>query len=103
VDVPGGPGVRFDTMLYPGYAVPPFYDSLLGKLIVWDRTRSEALARLRRALAELRIEGIPTTIAAHRMLAVHPEIARHEVHTGWLESWLAGNPFAKTEAETGRS
>ena len=101
--VPGGPGVRFDTMLYPGYMVPPFYDSLLGKLIVWDETRAEALARLRRALAELRVEGIPTTIPAHRMLAEHPEIVRHDVHTGWLESWLAGDPFAAREAEATRA
>jgi acetyl-CoA carboxylase biotin carboxylase subunit len=96
LSIPGGPGVRFDSMLYPGYVVPPFYDSLLGKLIAWDTTRADALARLRRALAELRIDGIPTTIEAHRILAGHPEIVRHAVHTGWLESWLAGNPFADT-------
>jgi acetyl-CoA carboxylase biotin carboxylase subunit len=91
--VPGGPGVRFDTMLYPGYVVPPFYDSLLGKLIVWDDTRDRALARLRCALGELQVDGIPTTIALHRRLADHPDIARHAVHTGWLEAWLAHTPF----------
>ena len=101
--VPGGPGVRFDSMLYPGYTVPPFYDSLLGKLIVWDETRAEALARLRRALAELRVEGIPTTILAHRMLVEHPEIVRNDVHTGWLEAWLAGDPFAAGKAEASRA
>ncbi|MGH7191401.1 MAG: acetyl-CoA carboxylase biotin carboxylase subunit, partial [Acetobacteraceae bacterium] len=79
--VPGGPGVRFDSMLYPGCTVPPFYDSLLGKLIVWDETRAQTLARLRRALAELRIDGIPTTIPAHRLLAAHPDIVGHRVHT----------------------
>ena len=93
---PGGPGVRFDTMLYPGYTVPPFYDSLLGKLIVWDTTRARALARLRGALGELQVDGIPTTIPLHRTLADHPDIARHDIHTGWLESWLAQNPLTNT-------
>lgn len=101
--IPGGPGVRLDSMLYPGYSVPPFYDSLLGKLIVWDDTRAEALARLRRALAELQVEGIPTTIPLHRMLAHHPDIARHAVHTGWLEAWLSEDPFTKKEAEASRT
>lgn len=92
--IPGGPGVRFDSMLYPGYAIPPFYDSLLGKLIVWDNTRADALARLRRALAELRVDGVPTTIPLHRTLASHPEIARNSVFSGWLESWLKQTPEA---------
>ena len=99
-DQPGGPGVRFDSLLYPGYTVPPFYDSLLGKLIVWDETRARALARLRRALSELHIEGIPTTIAMHRVLAEHPDIASHDVHTGWLEAWLADFSLANIEAST---
>jgi acetyl-CoA carboxylase biotin carboxylase subunit len=103
VDIPGGPGVRFDAMLYPGYTVPPFYDSLLGKLIVWDATRAEALARLRRALEELRVEGIATTIPLHRALAGHADIARHDVHTGWLEAWLADSPFANQAASAGRA
>lgn len=93
LEVPGGPGVRFDTMLYPGYTVPPFYDSLLGKLVVWDEDRSSALARLRRALAELHIEGIPTTIPLHRKLAEHPDIIGHSAHTGWLEAWLDKDGF----------
>jgi acetyl-CoA carboxylase biotin carboxylase subunit len=101
--LPGGPGVRFDTMLYPGYTVPPFYDSLLGKLIVWDEDRALALARLRRALAELHVEGIPTTIPLHRKLAEHADLVSHAVHTGWLEAWLADTPFANIEADTGRA
>ena len=86
--VPGGFGVRFDTMLYPGYGVPPFYDSLLGKLIVWDDTRAEALARLRRALGELKVEGLKTTVPLHAALARAPDVIASRVHTGWLEHWL---------------
>ena len=100
---PGGPGTRFDTMLYPGYVVPPFYDSLLGKLIVWDETRDRALARLRRALTELDVDGIPTTLPLHRKLADLPDIARHDIHTGWLENWLAQTPFTTIAAKTGRA
>jgi acetyl-CoA carboxylase biotin carboxylase subunit len=91
--LPDGPGVRFDTMLYAGYAVPPFYDSLLGKLIVWDETREAALARLRRALGELVIDGVKTTAPLHAALAGDPEIAAGRFHTRWLETWLADNPL----------
>jgi acetyl-CoA carboxylase biotin carboxylase subunit len=101
--VPGGPGVRFDTMLYPGYTVPPFYDSLLGKLIVWDESREAALRRLTRALAELEVTGIATTIPLHRKLAAHPDIAAHAVHTRWLEAWLDRNPFANPDTQAGRA
>jgi acetyl-CoA carboxylase, biotin carboxylase subunit len=80
--VPGGFGVRF------GYSVSPFYDSLLGKLIVWDESREGALGRLRGALAELKIEGIPTTASLHAALARDPDVAAGRVHTGWLEGWL---------------
>ena len=91
IDVPGGPGVRFDTMLFPGCVVPPHYDSLLGKLIVWDENRPAALARLRRALSEMRVEGVPTTISMHAALARDPEVAAAAFHTRWLEQWLAIN------------
>ncbi len=86
--VPGGFGVRFDTMLYPGYVIPPFYDSLLGKLIVWDDTRPEALARLGRALRELDVEGVRTTAPLHLALLRAPDVIDGRVHTGWLENWL---------------
>ena len=89
LDVPGGPGVRFDAMLYPGYQIPPFYDSLLGKLIVWDETRVAAIARMRRALGELRVEGVATTARLHRRLVDDPEVAAGAFHTRWLEQWLA--------------
>ncbi|MCW6508298.1 acetyl-CoA carboxylase biotin carboxylase subunit [Lichenifustis flavocetrariae] len=91
--VPGGFGVRFDTMLYTGYTVPPFYDSLLGKLIVWDDTREGALLRLRRALAELQVEGLKTTVPLHMALARDPDVAAGRVHTRWLEGWLPTASF----------
>ena len=91
--VPGGPGVRFDSMLFPGYVVPPYYDSLLGKLIVHDENREAALARLERALRELHIEGILTTKALHQKLVAEPDVRAGRVHTGFIEAWLAAHPL----------
>ena len=91
--VPGGFGVRFDTMLYPGCSVPPFYDSLLGKLIVWDETREAALARLRSALGELAVNGVSTTAPLHAALARDADVIAGHVHTRWLEAWLETNPL----------
>lgn len=89
--VPGGAGVRFDTMLYQGYTVPPFYDSLLGKLIVWDEDRASAIARMRRALDELAVEGLATTAPLHKLLARDADVAQADFHTRWLEPWLERN------------
>jgi acetyl-CoA carboxylase biotin carboxylase subunit len=89
--VPGGPGTRFDTMLYQGYQVPPFYDSLLGKLIVWDESREAAIARMSRALAELEVGGLNTTKPLHQLLAADPSVAKADFHTRWLEPWLEAN------------
>ncbi|WP_193370434.1 acetyl-CoA carboxylase biotin carboxylase subunit [Pelagibius marinus] len=89
--VPSGPGVRFDHMLYPGYAVPPFYDSLLGKLIVWAEDRESALRRLERALSELQVSGLPTTAPLFRALLESEELRASSVHTRWLEPWLENN------------
>ncbi len=86
--VPGGPGVRFDSMLFTGLDVPPFYDSLLGKLVVHDDSRAAAMARLRRALDELRIEGVITTASLHQRLLDLPEVRDGQVHTGFIEQWL---------------
>ena len=86
--VPGGPGVRFDTMLYPSCTIPPFYDSLLGKLIVWDESRKRALCRLERALGELKISGVKTTKPLHQALLEDCNVRRGEVHTEFLEPWL---------------
>jgi acetyl-CoA carboxylase biotin carboxylase subunit len=93
--VPCEPGVRFDTMLYPGYVVPPFYDSLVGKLIVWDETRTAALARLDRALGELEVGGIPTTVPLHAALVRDADVAAARFHTRWLDTWLVANPLAE--------
>ena len=89
--MPGGPGVRFDTMLYPGCAIPPFYDSLLGKLVVWDESRASALRRLERALIEFELSGVKTTKPLHRALAVDPDVRSANVHTEFLEQWLERN------------
>ena len=86
--VPGGPGVRFDTLLYPGYEIPPFYDSLLGKLIVWDDTRANALRRLEGALMELEISGVKTTKPLHQALVADEEVRTANIHTRFLEQWL---------------
>lgn len=89
--VPGGPGTRFDTILYQGYQVPPFYDSLLGKLIVWDETREAAIARMIRALDELEVGGLKTTRPLHQLLAADDSVRRAQFHTRWLEPWLEAN------------
>jgi acetyl-CoA carboxylase biotin carboxylase subunit len=82
---PGGPGVRFDSHVYTGYEIPPFYDSLIGKLIVWAEDRPAALRRLRRALSECAMIGVPTTIDFHLALLDRPEFQRAEVHTKFVE------------------
>jgi acetyl-CoA carboxylase biotin carboxylase subunit len=82
---PGGPGVRVDSHVYTGYEIPPFYDSLIGKLIVWGVDRDHALRRLRRALSECAITGIPTTIEFHLELLDRPEFIRGDVHTKFVE------------------
>jgi acetyl-CoA carboxylase biotin carboxylase subunit len=87
--VPGGPGVRFESMLYAGYTVPPFYDSLLAKLVVHGETREAAIARLVRALRETRIDGLRTTKPLFLALANDPAVQANAVHTRWLEGWLA--------------
>jgi acetyl-CoA carboxylase biotin carboxylase subunit len=93
---PGGNGVRFDTMLFAGYQIPPFYDSLLGKLIVWDDTRDRALARLTRALRELEIGGCKTTKPLHLALAEDPEVRAATYDTRWLERRLDQNALRLT-------
>jgi len=93
VHFPGGPGIRVDSHLYAGYRIPPYYDSLLAKLIAWGRDREEAMARMRRALGELSIEGVPTTAGFHSMLLAHERFRGGDVHTRFVEDEL-GKVFA---------
>ena len=86
---PGGLGVRMDSALYGGYSIPPYYDSLIGKLIVHGRDRPEALARLKRALGELIIDGIDTSVPLFHMLLAEPDIQNGDYNIHWLEKWLA--------------
>jgi acetyl-CoA carboxylase biotin carboxylase subunit len=83
--LPGGPGVRVDTHLYPGYEIPPFYDSLLAKLVVWGETREIALARSRRALAEIEIGGVKTNVPFHRGIVDNDAFLEARVSTNLLD------------------
>ena len=98
LSVPDGSGIRFDTLLFAGYAVPPFYDFLLGKLIVHGVDRGECLQKLRDALKGLVITGIPTTIPLHSALAADPNVAAGLTHTRFLEQWLDTDFAALTHA-----
>ena len=89
---PGGLGVRFDSAIYSGYRIPPYYDSLAGKLIVHGRNRNECLMRLRRALDELVVGGIETTIPLFQKLVREPDILNGDYHIHWLEHYLASHP-----------
>jgi len=86
---PGGLGVRVDSALYSGYVVPPHYDSLVAKLVVHGATRAEAIARLRRALAEMVVSGIRTTLPLHQMIVADPEFQAGDYTIHWLERFVA--------------
>jgi len=88
---PGGLGVRVDSALYAGYVVPPYYDSMVAKLIVHAPTRPEAIARMRRALNEFAVQGIKTTLPLHRRIMDAPEFQRGEYTIHWLEHFVSGN------------
>jgi len=88
---PGGLGVRMDSALYSGYAIPPYYDSLIGKLIVSGFDREEALARLKRALGELIVDGVDTTVPLFHALVEEPDIQKGDYNIHWLEKWLETN------------
>ena len=89
---PGGAGIRVDSHLYGGYRVPPYYDSLLAKLIAWGNDRAEAIARMRRALDETRVDGIKTTIPFHQRLLRDERFIRGEVHTKFVEDVFLERP-----------
>ena len=86
--LPGGIGVRLDTHIYTGYTIPPYYDSLVGKLITHGQDRTEAIARMRRALSELTIEGIKTTIPLHKRIMRDNRFLSGTVSTSCLEKLL---------------
>ena len=88
---PGGLGVRMDSALYDGYSIPPYYDSLIGKLIVHGRDRAEALARLDRALGELIVDGVDTTLPLFTALLQEDDIHTGNYNIHWLEKWLDKN------------
>jgi acetyl-CoA carboxylase biotin carboxylase subunit len=95
---PGGPGVRMDSHLYPGYEVPPYYDSLLGKLVAWGEDRPAAIARARGALDELVLEGIVTNVPLHRALLAHPTFLNGEFTTNLLDRVGSGAFLAAAAA-----
>ena len=86
---PGGLGVRIDSAVYQGYTIPPYYDSLVGKLIVHGKTRTECLMRLKRALDEVVVDGIETTLPLFRALVREKDIIDGNYHIHWLEQFLA--------------
>jgi acetyl-CoA carboxylase biotin carboxylase subunit len=88
-NLPGGPGVRVDTYVYPGYRVPPFYDSMIAKVIVHARTRELAIARMRRALDAMVVEGIKTTIPLHLKIMDNPDFQAGNFSTRFMEDFLA--------------
>ncbi|MAQ84788.1 MAG: acetyl-CoA carboxylase biotin carboxylase subunit [Maritimibacter sp.] len=88
---PGGLGVRMDSGLYDGYSIPPYYDSLIGKLIVHAQDRPAALARLHRALGELIVDGVDTTVPLFHALLEDPAVQTGDYSIHWLEKWLAEN------------
>ncbi len=89
---PGGPGVRVDSHAYSNYIVPPHYDSMIGKIIVYGKSRKEALSKMKIALSEMVVEGISTNIPLHRILFEDPEINKGGVHINYLENKLNNSP-----------
>ena len=96
---PGGLGVRMDSALYDGYKIPPYYDSLIGKLIVHGRDRDEALRRMRRALRETRVDGIETSIPFFLALLEDADVLSANVSTQFLESFAFDPPAPSADAE----
>jgi acetyl-CoA carboxylase biotin carboxylase subunit len=85
---PGGPGIRMDTAMHQDAVIPPYYDSMVAKLIAYGNDRTEALARMRRALDTLVVEGIKSTAPLHRRIIEHPDFIKGNFSTKWLEVFL---------------
>ncbi len=100
-NLPGGPGVRVDTYVYSGYSVPSFYDSMIAKVIVHARTRELAIARMKRALEALVIEGIKTTIPLHLRIMDDPKFRAGEISTNFMEYFLTQNPSRNSRMVSG--
>jgi acetyl-CoA carboxylase biotin carboxylase subunit len=88
--LPGGPGVRIDTHIYDGYTVPPYYDSLIAKVIVNGRNRQESIIRMRRALKEFRISGIKTTIPIQTKILQHDVFQKGDYYTNFIVKHIYG-------------
>ncbi len=99
--IPGGPGVRVDRAVYTKYTIPPFYDSLIAKLIVRGRTREEAIVRMRNALSEFVVEGVPTTVSFHQRIFAHPDFVAGKYDINFLENTFKKMPAAADEPQTG--
>jgi acetyl-CoA carboxylase biotin carboxylase subunit len=88
--LPGGPGVRVDTHIYENYEVPPFYDSLICKLIVWGKNRDRAISRMQRALSEFRVNGIKVTVPFHKRVFQDRDFIQGNIDTHFLERFANG-------------
>jgi acetyl-CoA carboxylase biotin carboxylase subunit len=98
--IPGGPGVRVDRAVYTGYSIPPYYDSMIAKLIVKGRTRQEVLQKVRIALDEFIVEGIPTTIPFHKEIFNHPDFIAGDYDIAFLESRFKSGSKPEQTKET---
>ncbi len=98
LNIPGGPGIRVDTHIYQGYSIPPFYDSLIAKLIAHGRDRTEAIARMRRALDEFVVEGVKTTVPFHKSVLGTEAFVSGNLHTKWIEDLMEREAAAKVAA-----
>lgn len=87
--IPGGPGIRVDTHVYAGYEIPPYYDSMLAKLIAFGHTREESIARLRRGLSEFVVEGVKTTIPLHKRIVENEDFLKGDIHTSFVDVLLS--------------
>jgi acetyl-CoA carboxylase biotin carboxylase subunit len=103
MNIPGGPGVRVDTAAYPGWFVPPHYDSLIAKLIVHHRTREMAIARMQRALEATIFEGIETSVLMHQKIMTDPDFIAGNLSTKFMDRFAPGKPSRKSEAEQARA
>jgi len=98
--LPGGPGVRVDRAVYTGYNIPPFYDSMIAKLIVKARTREDAIKRMRRCLDEFIVEGVPTTVPFHQEIFQHPDFLAGDYDNTFLETKFRAKSPAQDENHT---